>query len=382
MIKNKIKLLIVYPASDFGGVAHYILRIIRHLPCDRFEIHVAVFGDGPLYALLRQENISTHNLKVDYSIFSFLPAVVAFRTLLRKENYNVIHAHTAKAGLLCCTANKGLFAKIIYTGHVVKLAQHKTFPLSVLFTTIERFIYNSSAFITVLSKSEYDLGISNGLLKSNMAKVVSMSIDVDSFLRITQEDAENQRKKFNIPPNAFVIGMIGRLTFQKDPELFVKVAATLNSQIDNMYLLWVGDGDLREKIIRMASRLGISHKLRITGHQDSVDIPKLLSAIDIVLYTSRFEGLPIALLEAMAAKKLIVAANVGSIQDIIQDNITGWLFEAGDYKKAALLVENIYKNKPKLSDIGKSALDVIVTKYSPKEKMAKAFQYIYEEVLK
>jgi glycosyltransferase involved in cell wall biosynthesis len=251
-----------------------------------------------------------------------------------------------------------------------------------LFFFIERFIFNSSASVILESKTEYDFGISKGLFNDGKAKIVSMSIDICRFVDIKEEEVKKLKRIFCIPPNAFVIGMLGRIAFQKDPETFVKAAKILNSQIDNIYFLWVGDGDLKEKVLYMAKSLGLMNKMIVTGQQSSGDIPKLLSVIDVLLFTSRFEGLPTALLEAMAAKKIIVAAHVGSIQDIIRDGETGWLFDAGDYQKAAMIIKNIYENRKMLAKVGTTAFNLIVDKYSPKEYMAFQFQRVYEDLLR
>ena len=371
----------VYPASDLGGIAQYILSIVRYLPRDKYDIHVAVFGNGPLCELLKHESISVHHQKVDYSFFSFIQAIFSFRKFLKVKNFDLIHAHNAKAGFLSSIANKNFASRIVYTGHSFRFEQKKCFITRALFFRFERFICRSSTFITCLSKTELDFGISKGLLDNRKTSIVSMSIDVNRFLNVSREEAENRREKFNIPKDAFVVGMVGRISYEKSPITFLKVASILNSQLREVHFLWVGDGDMKGKLIRTANKFGLSDKMKITGQQVPEEIPKLLSAIDVWLLTSKIEAMPIALMEAMAAKKLIVATNVGSIHEIIKDNITGWLYNVGDYHTAALLVKKIYDDKRKSNEIGKAAHDLIVNQYSPKEKMSKDYQTIYENIL-
>jgi len=119
----------------------------------------------------------------------------------------------------------------------------------------------------------------------------------------------------------------------------------------------------------------------ITGQKGSDAIPKLLYAMDVVLFTSRFEGLPIALLEAMAARRFVVAANVGSVGEIIKEGETGWLFRVGDYKKAASIVESIYQNGRELDQIRRNAFELVSKKYSPEDRMPKQYLSIYENVI-
>lgn len=382
MLQRKTKILFVSPASDLGGTGQYILSIVRYLPRDRFDMHVAVFGNGLLCEAMREQGVAVHNHHVDHSVFWFWQAIVLFRRFLRTERFDVIHAHNAKAGLLSVMANMNLPTRIVYTGHGFRFDQKRHLLSRFVFFIFEWIIVKSSAHVTVLSEREREFGLKKGLLDLRTASVTPMSIDVSKFSDIKPPCALEERTRLGIPPDTFVIGMIGRITFQKDPETFVKTAAILCSQIENAYFVWVGDGDAREDTGRLANRLGLSDRLVITGHKDSEAIPRLLRAMDVVLFTSRFEGLPIALLEAMAAKRFVVAANVGSIREIVREGETGWLFRAGDYEKAASIVESVYRNARELDYIKRNAFELVANKYSPKDRMPRQYQSIYENVSK
>lgn len=379
-MEKKIKLLIVEPVSDLGGVSQYILSLVHYLPHDKFEIHVAASGNGPLFEVLKRENIITHSLKTDYSIFSFVLSVLLVRTFLKKEKFDIVHAHTPKAGFLCSWAKMGTSLKMVYTGHCLRFMQKKNILVIFLFFYLERFICGTSDFVTLVGVSEREIGISRGLFDSSTSQVIPISIDVDRFLEVRPEEAIKQREKFGIPLRAFVVGMVGRLSHPRDPETFLHAATILNSRIQDVYFMWVGDGDLREKMVRAAMRSGLAKNFVITGWQDSENIPAILSAIDVVLHATNIESMGIALMEAMAAKKPIVASNIGGIPDRIKDGVTGWLFSAGDYKQAASKIENIYNNKVEAEIVGKAALNLITNEYSSKEKLAREFQNIYEKL--
>jgi glycosyltransferase involved in cell wall biosynthesis len=263
---------------------------------------------------------------------------------------------------------------------VFGLAQNKQFPLSVVFRFVENFIYRRADYVTVLSNHEYEHTLAKGSLTSNKISIVSMSIDVGRFTANVPQARRNIRKKMNIPPESFVVGMIGRLTMQKDPASFVKAAAILDSKITNCHFLWVGDGDMKREVLQMAGQEGLNGKFVISGNQSSADIPAFLAAIDVVLFTSRFEGLPIVLLEAMAAKKLIVAADVGCVGDVIREDTTGWLFDRGDYEKAAARVYHLSQNIDGYEHIKQTAFDLVERDYSPQTRIANEFEVIYERL--
>jgi glycosyltransferase involved in cell wall biosynthesis len=374
------KVLLINPANDLGGVGQYLLSLVRYLPREKFEIHTAVFGNGPFGEMMRGYNVVVHQLPVNYSAATFPRSLISLRRFLKQEKFHLVHAHTAKAGLLSCFASIGLVAKVIYTGHGFRFTQKKFLPSKLLFWGFERYICSTATFVTVLSESELEFGLSKGLFDRGKARRVSMSINVDGAFEGTLKNIADEKQQLGIPPDACVVGMIGRLSYQKDPETFVRAAARLHAQLPHVRFLWVGDGELRDSVARLADRMGISKNFIMTGQRNRTEIPALLSVIDVLLFTSRFEGLPIALLEAMAARKLIVAANVGSIHEVIKDGVTGWLFDAGDDRKAAALVNDIYHNRAAFESVAEAAHKLVAEHYAPEDKMSKEFQAVYELV--
>ncbi len=354
---------------------------MRHLSRERYEIHFAASGDGPLFEVLNGEHVVTHSLRTDYSIGSLLISILTFRSFLKREKFDIIHAHTTKAGFLCSIACTGIPLKMVYTGHCLRFTQKNNIFLKKIFFYLERYICRTVHFITLLSDSEQHIGISKKLFDYSSSTVVPMSIDMERFGEVRPEYIRRHREKFGIPADAFVVGMVGRLTHPRDPKTFLRAASLINSRIRGVYFLWVGEGDLQEYTIYEAERLGLSRKFIVTGLQDSCEMPILLSAIDVILHATKIESMGIALLEAMAAKKSIVASNVGGIPNIIKDNVTGWLFQPEDYQQAALsIIEYVYYNKGIAETVGHAASDLITRDYSPAGKMAEKFQKIYEKL--
>lgn len=381
MSDKKIKILIMEPVSDMGGVSQYIVAVVRNLSKSRFDVGVGASGKGPVFDIFNDMGIRTIDLPIDYSTASFLKSVLKLRSFLKKEKFDILHAHTAKAGFICVFANWGLPAKIIYTGHSFRFEQKKSGIAKKIFYIFEKIICKRSNFVTTLSGSEREFGLKNKLLSSDRSKVVSMSIDVDKFLSYNKENSINIMERSGIPKNAFVVGMIGRITFQKDPETFIRAAEVVNRNNKNIYFYWLGDGDLKDEMVKTVNNLKLDKNVFFVGQQKSEDIPRWLAAMDAILFTSRFEGMPIGLLEAMAARKNIIAAKVGSIPDIIKNGVTGCTFEAGDFNNAASLVENIYNNRYDLS-VGGNAFDLVKKSYSPASKISREFSEVYEKVLR
>ncbi len=124
-----------------------------------------------------------------------------------------------------------------------------------------------------------------------------------------------------LPENAFVFGSVGRLEPQKGYDLLLSAFSKLNGE--DIHLVLVGDGSQRDALCRQAKDLGVGERVRLTSYRN--DIPDLLGTFDVYVQPSRFEGMPNALLEAMAAGKPVIASAVDGHLDLVKDGQNGWL---------------------------------------------------------
>ena len=231
-------------------------------------------------------------------------AVIALYKELKKINPDAIHLHSSKAGVLGRAAHFLLFnrKKLFYTPH----------GYSFLKTDIPQ---KKRKFFKLIEKySQRLLGgttIACGDTEFEIAKTLGKSELVRNGISISNTNppirTENKR---------LLVGIVGRITFQKAPELFNAIAM----RFPDMDFLWIGDGDMRASIT--------APNITVTGWLLSQGVvTEYLSGIDVYLQTSLWEGLPIAVLEAMALQKPVVATNVIGNKDIVLQGETGFLFD-------------------------------------------------------
>ena len=137
--------------------------------------------------------------------------------------------------------------------------------------------------------------------------------------------------------------MVGRLTEQKDPLMFVKISAEILKVIKNAKFILVGDGNLREKTLSLAKELGVSDNLILTGWVK--DPESYIKAFDVAVLTSRWEGFGLVLAEYMAAGKPIVASNIDGIPYVITDKFDGLLATPGDVNDFVTKILSLINNK-------------------------------------
>jgi len=163
-------------------------------------------------------------------------------------------------------------------------------------------------------------------------EVIRLGFDLPKFLR--PYDKEAARKRLGLPSGKQIIGCVGRLTAVKNLALFVEVAETLSRRREDVLFVIVGDGSEREILERIVRDKGLQDRVLFLGWQ--TEIETVYKAIDLLLLTSKNEGTPVAVIEAMASGCPVVAAPAGGVVDIIEHGVTGLLAgpeDSGDFVK-------------------------------------------------
>lgn len=240
---------------------------------------------------------------------------------------DVVHTHASKAGALGRRAAKRAVphAARVHTFHGHVLEGYFTGAVSKGLAALERRLaLDTHRIIAVSHATADDLVRLEVVPDARRLLVVPPGIDLDPFLAIKQRDGA-LRELIGAADDDFVIGVIGRLAEVKRPEWALDVFGMLAERHPRLHLVFVGDGDQRGLVERRIAALPQAQRARahLLGARD--DMPAVLADLDMVLLTSRSEGLPVALIEAAAAGKPAVATNVGGVNEIVAHERTGWL---------------------------------------------------------
>jgi len=153
--------------------------------------------------------------------------------------------------------------------------------------------------------------------------------------------------------------------------------ARLKDEGFEFHLLFVGEGELRSKIEKLIGELGLKGYVTLAGFR--TDIPNILASIDILLVPSRWEGIPIALLEGMAMGKAVLASSVGGIPDVIEDGYNGLLFNSGDIKTLVRKLAKLLCDKGLRNSLGSNATRTIEEKFTA-VTIARKYEYLYRTI--
>ena len=199
-------------------------------------------------------------------------------------------------------------------------------------------------------------------------QVILNGIDVARFQKIPPRSADGK----------LVIGSVGRLVAQKGYPIFLQMAAQMLQRHTHIHFLLVGDGPVREELEAEAKRLGLAEKITFAGQRDPVETA--YGEMDIFVSSSLSEGLPIALLEAMAARLPVVATRVGAVPEVIEDNISGLLVEPENPSALVEAVENLLTDPAKKQALAEGGFQRARQHFSA-ENMARQTEAVYREIL-
>lgn len=276
--------------------------------------------------------------------------------LLKKENYDIIHLHSSKAGFLGRVAGRicGQQNKIIYTTHGISFLRKDISNLKLkLYVLFEKIGKLCGGKIIACSKSEAEFIKSKGIdceYINNGVKVTG------KFIKPLKNDS------------TIKIITVGRITNQKNPELFNKIAENF---IENKKIkfIWVGDGEKREVLN--------SPNIEITGWLNQNEVKEKLKETDIYLSTSSWEGLSLAVLQAMEYKlPLVLSDCVGNI-DLVKENYNGYIFKNSN--EAVKEIENLIKNKDRIKDFGENSYELLKNEFDIYKMIGKYIEEYEEE---
>lgn len=333
------KINVMFITECTGGVEQYLKLLLNRIDRSKFKVILIaskLYRESDFSDLV--DTLEIVDLKHDIG-FSTIDSIKAIKKLVICYKPDIVYAHSSIAGAVTRLACRNLDCKVIYNPHGWAFCRRSIF--SKLYLYIERFLSRYCDKIVCISEAEYKLALKHKICKKEKLEVIPNGIDFDECDKQLSQEVE-----LNIPNDAHVIGMVGRISKQKATDIFLKMANLVNKKVSNCYFIIVGDcleanKKQREKLVEYAKENSIN--LIITGW---VKNPlSYVKHFNLCCLLSRWEGFGLAIAEYMYCKKPVVATNVDAIPEIIKTGYSGILVDKEDYKSAAEIVINLLNNE-------------------------------------
>lgn len=370
-VNGRVRVLWLTKGLGRGGVERLIASSIRHFDHERFAVEVAYIlpRKDACVAEIIDAGIPVHCLGRTSLSNAWWP--LRLRSLMRQRRYDIVHTHmplSAAIARICA----GRRTRFVHTEHNV-WARHRTAS-----RWANSLTFGQNVAVVAVSNS-VALSIRPPRLvamHTPPVEVLLHGINVDEVAE-SGADRASARANLDLQPDDFVIGTVGNFTKKKNQDMLLNATAVLAGRHPNVRLVLVGIGPREGDLRRLAARLGIAAQTVFAGSRS--DVPRLLPAFDVFCLTSQFEGLSIALVEAMAAGLPCVATAVGGMPEVIEDGTSGLLVALNSTPELVDAIESLFGDRELCARLG--AASRVRARAFDIERAAHRLQDLYEEIM-
>jgi glycosyltransferase involved in cell wall biosynthesis len=370
-----IKVMHIIARLNIGGAAIYVIQLTAALgaPDYHSQLVCGVVGqsEGDMRYVAEEKHLPVSmipSLGREISPLGDLATIYQLWKLIRRERPDIVHTHTAKAGFVGRIAARLAGVPIIvhtYHGHV--FAGYFSPARTRLFLLLERFCARLSTRVITLSAAlKRELSEVYRIAPPDQIEVIPLGFELDRLAALKRHEGAF-RAQHHIPEAAPLIGIVGRLVPIKNHDLFLQAARIVHAQLPGAFFALVGDGERRAELVAMAGSLGLADRVRFTGW--IADVPPVYSALDALVLSSNNEGLPVSLIEAMAAGVPVVSTSVGGVPDLLDGGQLGAVVPPGDAQGMAAGIVRALTD-PAARAVAEKARTVTLQQYDIRQSVA------------
>jgi len=340
---------------NIGGAEILLRELSVGLLRRGFRVSIGYSSSGPLVQELTSLGLPLTRLprllRIDPILFCGMVG------LIRRESPQIVHTHLFKSDF------HGRLAARIAGVPVVVSTLHSIDPWAQERSLGRLYGWTAHFADRVIAVSE-DVrrfhATYTGIPEEKLVTIEN-GVDIHRFAGL-ESAGRSVRKELDIDNAALVFGVVGRLTPPKDHSTFLKAAALILQKAPQARFLLVGEGPLRKDLELQAQEIGLGNALIFTGLRK--DIPAVLAAVDVLVFSSLWEGLPVALLEGMAAARPVVATAVGGIPEVVLPDKSAILVPPGDADALAQACLRLASDSATRHSMGQAGLERVVARYS------------------
>lgn len=351
-----------------AGMEHVVASLVRGMPRSTYASAVWCIEEADtLGRELRREGYEVvewrRRRRRDVALFFRLAA------LMRSERIDVLHCHDELSWFYGAVgAWLGGVSRVLVTMHGRRsdIARRHLWE--------QRFLASLSR--TVVSVSQYLREQIIDEIKVAPDKAITVYNGVAVAPQPpTREMCRRARAALGLPEDARVVGTVGRLAAVKNLELLITAAAAARAVVPSFYVVLIGDGPCKERLLHRVAALGLNDRVRFAGLRR--DVATLLPAFDLYVCSSDYEGVSLSVLEAMAAERAVIATAVGGNQEIIRHNETGILVEKKNPQALRQALIELARDAPRRRRLGQRARRMVAAHYSV-QRMIEDYEKLYQ----
>ena len=356
------KVFHVLAGGPWGGGAVVVRSVAQRLIQEGCQVWVLCLSDevSRRFAEIGAKVVTCRHWRREINPLDSLAFYDLFK-LCRKEKFDIVHTHTSKGGFLGRIAARLAGVPIVvHTVHGFSFNEFTPRKKTAFYVRLEKIASHFCDTMITVTEQHRLMAIEKGISKPGKIVTIHNGIELKKFEDIVED--RSIRKGLGLPKEAILIGTVGRLAHEKGQEYLVNAIPNVVSRYPQAHFVFIGDGPQERDLKDITVELGVSEHCRFLGFRH--DVPELLKCVDIFVQPSPREGLSITLLEAMAAKKPVIAANISGNQEVIDNNINGILCQPMDSTALAEALINLLGNQDRRALLGRNAREEVEQRFS------------------
>jgi len=379
-MKKKINLTHLIASPRGGGIQH-IQHLVRNLSSDNFDMTLMVPNPKklPKKTLNLSKDSNLQILKTSYLAEPKPRNIKTFNEQITRGEHDILHFHGTRAATFGRLAVLifGFSARMVYTIHGLHYLKSQAFLKRILLKNSDRLLHQITDHVICVSSTDQRNYSNLRLINEDNISLVPNGIAIDQFdKKISQQEKKHFYEQHEISPNKTILTMVARLDHPKDQKTLIEALKHLPN-VSNYHLLLVGEGSKREELQQLCRKLGLSNYVDFVGYYN--DIPKLLDLTDIFVLSTKWEGLPQSVLEAMASGTPVIATDVSGNNDLISHEYDGLLVPVEKSAELSNAIQRLQNNKNLRNIIAQNGLETI--RQFSDEAMTSRTETIYRIIL-
>lgn len=382
--RPRARVVHVITMLEWGGAQENTLYTVEALDPERFD-RVLVAGRGGILdasadripgCAFRQVDALVREVRPAADLSAYRALTAIFRDEMRRGAGAplVVHTHSSKAGILGRAAARAAGTDaIVHSVHGFGFHDGQAGPVRALYVGLERRAARCTDAFVAVSGENIRTGVAERIFTADRCRLIRSGFDTVRFLAGSRERG---RRILEVPEGVPVVGTVAVFKPQKAPLDFVAAARRVAAAVPGVQFAMVGDGELRGAAERAVAAASLSDRFRFTGWRE--EIPDLLKAFDVFLLTSRWEGLPRVVPQALIAGVPVVATSADGTREIVGDGVDGFLARPGDVPALAARVADLLSGNARVDPLAKR--DRLLREFD-RDEMVRAQERLYAELL-
>lgn len=334
---------ILFTATVDSHILHFHMPHIQWFKQQGYEVHVASNGATHLEGVDQKFNVPFERKPLKVNSWE---AYKVLKLLLENNQYEIVHCHTPMGAVLTRLAAKKLRkegTKVLYTAHGFHFFKGAPVQNWMIYYPIEKLLASLTDCLITMNEEDFHVAHERKFKVDEIKFVHGVGVDLTRFQPPSSGQRKTLRKEYDISPEDFVMIYVAELSPRKNQSMLIKVMRELQKDYPQAKLLLVGKGDLHDQYQAEINEYNLADKIHLLGYRSDVD--KLMQLSDIAVSSSRQEGLPVNVMEAMATGLPLVVTACRGNKDLVHQNVNGYVTEIDDVDTFVKGIQSLASNE-------------------------------------